>query len=203
MILAVALYGALHSWLASLSAKGLVSRLFGPSADRLYRLSFNIIGTVTLLPLLAFAVWQPGRPLYSVPPPFTWLLLGGQAAALAVLGLGVLQTDAWHFLGLRQLMEPAGEPSRLNTGGLYRYVRHPLYSAGFVFLWLTPVMTSTLFVLYLGLSLYLYIGSIFEERRLLLEFGSAYRAYQRQVPRLVPGWPRRRSIASISGDPSA
>jgi protein-S-isoprenylcysteine O-methyltransferase Ste14 len=203
MLIAVALYGALHSWLASLSAKSLARRLFGPSADRLYRLMFNLIGTVTFLPLLAFAVWQPGRPLYSVPPPFTWFTLGGQAAALAVLGLGLLQTDAWHFLGLRQLIEPAGKPPRLNAGGLYRYVRHPLYAAGFVFLWLTPVMTSTLFVLYLGLSLYLYIGSIFEERRLLLEFGAAYRAYQRRVPRLVPGWPQRRSIASISGDPSA
>jgi len=203
MVMAVALYGVLHSWLASLSAKGLARRLFGPSADRFYRLVFNLIGTVTLLPLLALAVWQPGRPLYTVPPPFTWFLLGGQAAAIAVLAVGLLQTDAWHFLGVRQLLEPAGEPSRLTTGGLYRYVRHPLYTAGFVFLWLTPVMTSTLFVLYLGLSLYLYIGSIFEERRLLLEFGAAYRTYQQQVPRLVPGWPRRRSASTISGDPSA
>ena len=47
MLIAVTLYGALHSWLASLSSKGLARRLFGPSADRLYRLMFNLIGTVT------------------------------------------------------------------------------------------------------------------------------------------------------------
>jgi len=207
MILAVALYGVLHSWLASLSAKALARRLFGPSADRFYRLAFNTVGAITLLPLLAFTAWQPGRPLYSVPPPFTWLFLAGQAAALAVIGLGLLQTGPSHFLGVRQLLEPAGgterNPPPLTTGGLYRYVRHPLYTAGFVFLWMTPVMTSTLLSLYLGFSLYLYVGSLFEERRLLLEFGADYQAYQRKVPRLFPGWPRRRPDSTTSSGRSA
>jgi len=186
MVLATAAYGALHSWLASASAKRLARRVFGTAADRFYRLAYNIVGAVTLLPLLAFVAWQPGRVLYRVPPPFIWLFLAGQAAAAAIVVLGLLQTDPWHFLGARQLFEPAAGPSHLTTSGLYRYVRHPLYSAGFVFLWLTPVMTTTLFALYLGLSLYLYIGSLFEERRLLAEFGSAYQAYQHSVPRLVP-----------------
>jgi protein-S-isoprenylcysteine O-methyltransferase Ste14 len=207
MILAVALYGALHSWLASLSAKRLARRLFGPSADRVYRLAYNVVGAITLLPLLAFTAWQPGRPLYSVPFPFTWLFLAGQAAALAVIGLGLLQTGPSRFLGVRQLLEPAGDPTEnpppLTTGGLYRYVRHPLYTAGFVFLWMTPVMTSTLFALYLGLSLYLYIGSLFEERRLLLEFGAAYQAYQQKAPRLFPRWPRRRPDSTTSASRSA
>jgi protein-S-isoprenylcysteine O-methyltransferase Ste14 len=187
MILAVALYGALHSWLAGLPAKRLARRLFGASADRLYRLTYNIVGAIMLLPLLGFTAWQPGLRLYTVPPPTVWLFLAGQTAAVAVIALGLLQTDVWHFLGLRQLAGPSDEqPPTLITRGLYRYVRHPLYSAGLVFLWLTPVMTSTLLALYLGLSLYLYIGSVFEERRLRLEFGQAYLEYQRRVPRLVP-----------------
>jgi protein-S-isoprenylcysteine O-methyltransferase Ste14 len=36
------------------------------------------------------------------------------------------------------------------------------------------------------LSVYLYVGTFFEERRLVREFGDDYRAYQRQVPRLIP-----------------
>jgi protein-S-isoprenylcysteine O-methyltransferase Ste14 len=203
MALATAAYGALHSWLASLQAKRLARRRFGPSADRFYRLAFNVVGVITLLPLLAFVAWQPGRHLYGVSPPFTWLFLAGQAAALAVIALGLFQTDAWHFLGVRQLLEPAGGPPALTTGGLYGYVRHPLYTAGFVFLWLTPVMTSTLLALYLGLSLYLYLGSVFEERRLLLEFGAPYQAYQGNVPRLVPTLRRRRPHGTTSARPSA
>lgn len=201
MLVAVAAYGALHSWLAALSAKQWARRVLGAPAGRLYRVTFNGIGIVTLLPLLAFVAWQPGRPLYSLPPPFLWIFLAGQAAALAVIALGLLQTDVWHFLGLRQLFEPAGEAPRLTTSGLYRYVRHPLYTAGFVFIWLTPVMTTTLFAFYFGLSLYLYVGSVFEERRLLAEFGEAYRAYQRRVPRLIPVVVRRHKEPEPSSRP--
>jgi protein-S-isoprenylcysteine O-methyltransferase Ste14 len=40
-------------------------------------------------------------------------------------------------------------------------------------------------------SLYMYIGSFHEERRLIHEFGETYRTYQRQVPRLFPRLPLR------------
>jgi hypothetical protein len=31
-------------------------------------------------------------------------------------------------------------------------------------------------------------GTFLEERDLIAEFGDTYRAYQRQVPMLIPGW---------------
>jgi protein-S-isoprenylcysteine O-methyltransferase Ste14 len=52
-------------------------------------------------------------------------------------------------------------------------------------------MTTTLLALYAAFSLYLYVGSLFEERRLLAEFGQAYEDYQRRVPRLMPRIGRR------------
>jgi protein-S-isoprenylcysteine O-methyltransferase Ste14 len=65
-------------------------------------------------------------------------------------------------------------------------VRHPLYTAGLIFIWLIPIMSSNLLALNVGITLYLYIGSIFEERKLLAEWGDEYRTYQRKVPRLIP-----------------
>ncbi len=35
-------------------------------------------------------------------------------------------------------------------------------------------------------NVYFFVGSIFEERKLVREFGAAYRAYQQRVPRLLP-----------------
>jgi protein-S-isoprenylcysteine O-methyltransferase Ste14 len=116
--------------------------------------------------------------------------LAGQAVCLGVLAVGLLQSDPWHFLGLRQLVRPEVGVSRLIVTGLYRRVRHPLYTAGLAFIWLTPWMSTSLLALNLGLSGYIYIGSIFEERRLVAEFGEAYLAYARQTPRLIP-WPAR------------
>jgi len=201
-LLAVALYGALHSLLASLRAKALARRTLGPASDRLYRLVYNLVGALTLLPVLAIPARQPGLLLYRVAWPWSGLLLAGQALAVLIILVGLLQTGLAGFLGLRQLLvgEPEGPP-RLQVTGLYRWVRHPLYTAGLAFLWLSPLMTTSTLALFVGLSLYIYIGSLFEERRLIRDFGQAYREYQRRVPRLLPRPGRRWSPPDPDGPP--
>lgn len=184
-------YGVLHSVLASLALKAWARRVFGPGVERWYRLVYNIIAVVTLLPLLPLLAWLPGPTLYVVPSPWRWLMVGGQLLALAALGVSLLQTGLFHFLGLAQVVAAQpGETGKLNVGGFYGWVRHPLYFFSLLLLWLTPAMTLNLLVTYLLLTLYFYVGTFFEERRLLIEFGSAYRAYQQRVPRLIP-WPFR------------
>ena len=73
------------------------------------------------------------------------------------------------------------------VNGLYRFVRHPLYTAGLVIIWLMPVMTCNLLALNIGLTLYVLIGAVYEERKLLKEFGQAYAAYRQRTPMLIPG----------------
>jgi protein-S-isoprenylcysteine O-methyltransferase Ste14 len=103
-----------------------------------------------------------------------------------------MQTDPLSFLGLQQLTgRPQGNP-RLVTTGMYRWVRHPLYTAGLLFVWLTPVMTFSLLSLNLSLTAYVILGSRLEERRLVAEFGEAYHEYQRRVPSLIPLHPPAR-----------
>jgi protein-S-isoprenylcysteine O-methyltransferase Ste14 len=105
-----------------------------------------------------------------------------------IILLGMWQADAASFLGLRQFMTPPkqNQEPKLIVVGLYRWMRHPLYTGGLIFLWLMPVMTLNSLTLTIMLSLYLVVGTLFEERRLLHEFGEAYAEYQRQVPMLIP-----------------
>lgn len=193
-LLAVALYAALHSWLASLGAKPQARRLLGPASDRVYRLGFNFVAVLTLIPVLAIPALEPGRPLYAVPWPWAGILVACQVVAAIFVLIGVSQTDPWHFLGVRQLAEgESGHSAKLVTTGLYRYVRHPLYTAGAAFLWLTPILTTTLLALVAAFTAYLYLGSLHEERRLRAEFGEAYADYQRRVPRMIPRLRPRRA----------
>ncbi len=190
-LLAVAAYGALHSLLASLWAKRLARGSLGEAGGRGYRLAYNVVALLTLLPVLAVPAVSPGPELYRIRPPWVVLTLAGQGLALAALASGLLQTDPWHFLGLRQLVEKEVErPPRLVVSGLYRWVRHPLYTAGLLFIWLTPWMTTSVLALNLALTAYILVGSRLEERRLTVEFGSAYTDYARRVPRLLPRPPR-------------
>ena len=189
IFLAVAGFGLVHSLLASQTAKSLTQRWLGASAGRVYRLLFNLLGVLTLLPALALLLVLPDHPLYAIPRPWVYSTLILQGLAVVTLLVGVKQTGFIAFSGLGQLADPDIETRRpLVTDGLYRWVRHPLYSAGLVFIWLIPHMTSNLLALNLGLSLYIFVGTYFEERKLRKAFDPAYAAYQRRTPLYFPGW---------------
>lgn len=187
VLAAVLVYGLAHSWLASRGVKARISHRFGARAHRAYRLLYNLFALVSFLPVL-FLVWRlPDHRLYAVPFPWFVLCLAGQFAAALVLLVGLLQTDIGSFLGVRQLFQDSSdEKQTLVVHGLYRYVRHPLYTAGLVFIWLTPVMTANLLAMNAGLTIYIFLGAWFEERKLLAEYGAAYAEYRAATPMLVP-----------------
>jgi protein-S-isoprenylcysteine O-methyltransferase Ste14 len=191
LILFLIAYCVLHSLLASLPIKAGARRVFGDAADRWYRLAYNTLAIITLLPLLPLLALLPDQVLYVVPAPWRWLMFGGQA--LAVLGMleAVRQTDTAHFLGLRQLRGAEPAESELVESGLYAHVRHPIYTAGLLFIWLSPAMSANLLTVYIFWSLYMVLGTFHEEQRLVREFGATYESYRQRVPRLIPRLPMR------------
>jgi protein-S-isoprenylcysteine O-methyltransferase Ste14 len=195
ILLACALYGFIHSLLASNGFKRAAARMVGQRAYQMfYRLFFVIAAVITTGLLLALVPLLPDRTLYAIRAPWLYLTLALQALAAAALAVGLLQTGAMRFLGLRQIFEStqAAAPEKLIVSGLYRWVRHPLYTAALVFIWLSPVMTWNLLALYLGITAYLLIGTIFEEQKLVEQFGAAYREYRERTPRIIPGMKRPR-----------
>lgn len=190
---ATAIYGALHSLLAASRFKQWVLARFGPPARRAYRLAYNAVALISFMPVLALLALYPGEVLYRIALPWAALALAGQVAAMVLLAIGLLQTDPLSFLGFRQLVAgDRSQPPSLTVTGLYRWMRHPLYTAGLLLIWLTPVMTTAVLGLNLALTAYIALGYRLEERRLVAEFGPAYIAYQARVPALVP---RRRPLA--------
>ena len=78
----------------------------------------------------------------------------------------------------------------LVTSGPFAYVRHPIYSALFLWLLAMAVAFGHYWGLILGVPLY-WIGTILriseEERLLRAQFGADYDAYAQRVKRFVPG----------------
>jgi protein-S-isoprenylcysteine O-methyltransferase Ste14 len=185
ILLSLLLWGLIHSLLASLAFKLFLTNLLGKSPMRGYRLFYNLFSFVSFLPILWLAATLPDAPLYFVPAPFSYAMIFGQGAAAVLLLVGVLQTDTLYFVGLRQLIEQE-KPAKFVTGGLYRLVRHPLYTAGLLFLWLSPQVTVNSFTLYVAATIYIFIGAYFEERKLLREFGEVYAEYKSRTPMLIP-----------------
>ena len=122
VLIAVGAYSVVHSLLASLGVKRRVRARFGPAVDRVYRLGYNLFAIVSFLPVLAVLARRPGTLIYRLDLPWAALAVAGQAAALALITVGVLQTGAWSFLGLRQLTHASDALLLcLVVSGLYRW----------------------------------------------------------------------------------
>ena len=134
----------------------------------------------------------PDKPLYSIPSPLLYVMTILQGLAAFVLIACVMQTGVMEFAGLAQLSTSYGDspPTGLVVDGFYAFVRHPLYSAGLVFIWLSPEMTLNRLALWTILSIYIIIGAYFEEKKLMKDFGSEYAAYKARTPMLIPRWQR-------------
>jgi protein-S-isoprenylcysteine O-methyltransferase Ste14 len=188
ILLAVLAYGLVHSLLATLAIKAWIKQRIGPAADRWYRLAFNFMAVISLLPILLLVPLVSDKEIYTIPFPWVILSLILQVLAIIVLIVGLRQTGISSFLGLQQALLPEDTaPKLLVTDGLYRFVRHPLYTAGLIFIWLLPILTWNLLALNIGLTTYIIIGAYFEERKLLGEFGKPYAEYRRRTPMLIPG----------------
>lgn len=184
------LYAGFHSLSASTVCKNFVQRqwpdFFGgpePGGGTRYRLIYNALALVLLLPLLLLALRSPG-PLLWAWTGWTAGLLNGLAvlALLAFLRSGG-GYDLKAFLGLRP--PSAGGSPRLVISHWHRFVRHPWYSLALILIW-SRDMTAAGFVSAEAITLYFVLGSRLEERKLVAEFGDRYREYQRRVPRLLP-----------------
>jgi protein-S-isoprenylcysteine O-methyltransferase Ste14 len=186
LLLGIALWGILHSWFASLGLKNVLRGALGSGLMRFYRLVYNLFAGISFAPILYLMVALPDKALYRVPAPWSYLMLAGQVASAVLLLASVLQTDLLSFAGLRQLFEEEKQGS-LVTGGLYRSIRHPLYTFSLLILWLSPSISVNSFIVYASLTVYVMIGIFFEERKLLREFGQEYAHYKSSTPMLIPG----------------
>jgi len=188
LFLSVMFWGGLHSLLASHPVKRRLQRGAFLGTDQSYRLAYNAFAIFSFLPVLAAIVLTPDMHLYTAGMPLVVFLVLAQLLAVLLLGIGFLQTGPLPFLGLA----PADAQQGLVTSGLYRYMRHPLYTGGLLFIWCMPYMTANILAIDLALTLYVVIGAVLEEAKLRKVFGQAYIDYARRTPMFLPRlWPHR------------
>ena len=179
ILFACLVFGVVHSFLASNTAKKFAAERLGERAVRYYRFFYVVAGLITTALLLLPVKALPDSPLYGIPRPWVYFTLLIQLAAGVCLLISLQQTGTMQFLGVAPFFaadQKAGS-TPLVTSGFYAWVRHPIYFFSFILMWFFPFMTWNLLALFIGLTLYTLIGSLFEERRMVAEYGEEYRAY--------------------------
>jgi protein-S-isoprenylcysteine O-methyltransferase Ste14 len=116
---------------------------------------------------------------------------------LAWLGAAVLATSMWLF---RRTHKDLGrnwsvsldirEDHKLVTRGVYSFVRHPMYSAFWLWAIAQVLLLPNWIAGFAGIVGFgaLFFGRVFEEERLMLKaFGDEYRTYMERTARILPG----------------
>ena len=192
VIVAWGAFALFHSATMSEPYERWARSVMGEERFRAYhRLLFTLYSAAATAAVLLYVRSLPDAPLYGIDgiPRYAF-------HALQLCGAALLLWTPWdlkEFVGLRQLErhrkgegEAAGRNEPLFTGKGYGLVRHPLYLGCSLLLAFHPVQTRSSAATAAAVVAYFYIGTIFEERRMVRKFGEAYREYQRRVPRFFP-----------------
>jgi len=183
------LWCALHSGMISVTATGYLKRWLGRQF-RIYRLIFNLVALTTVIPVMVYEQWLRGPLLFRWEGFLILFQVILLISALLLFLAGARHYDLLQFLGFRQIKTGSShnaltETGELDTTGVLDITRHPWYLGGILIIWTRDVDTSAL-VSNIILTLYFIVGTVLEERKLLIEYGDDYRRYQERVSMLIP-----------------
>jgi len=183
------LWCALHSGMISVTATGYLKRWLG-RRFRIYRLIFNLVALTTVIPVMVYEQWLRGPLLFRWEGFLILFQVILLISALLLFLAGARHYDLLQFLGFRQIKTGSShnaltETGELDTTGVLDITRHPWYLGGILIIWTRDVDTSAL-VSNIILTLYFIVGTVLEERKLLIEYGDDYRRYQEKVSMLIP-----------------
>lgn len=182
---------AMHSILIDASVVDFVKASI-PGLVRYYRLLYNGLSLATFLPLADFTRRQGGEVMFvwqgwGVPVRLLFL-----AGAMLLFWFGAKRYSLRSFLGIQQFRD-GGNHLLLSTAqdfraiGVFSLTRHPWYLGSFLMLWtIFGEYPRPIFMAVGILSLYLVVGTLLEEKKIVREYGDTYRCYQKQVSMLFP-----------------
>lgn len=109
------------------------------------------------------------------------------------VGLGALCTLGiyWLFSSIGSGITPTAATRaqhRLVTNGIYRYIRHPLYTFGSAMFVSFGMLADSWFIALLGILVFIVmaIRTPQEEANLIAKFGDEYRDYMKRTGRFLP-----------------
>jgi protein-S-isoprenylcysteine O-methyltransferase Ste14 len=188
LALAWIVFCVLHSLFAAHSFKQKIQFSF-PGFNKYYRFAYTIFAFVSMIAVLIYQIKLTSPLLYI---PAIWILIIGYS--LMIIGAGImLICIKKYFLslsGIKSLFSNKMVQNNLRIDGIHKFVRHPLYLGTFLFIWggfiVFPYLSLLISVSII--TIYTLIGIRFEEKKLLIEFGEAYKNYMRNTPMILPSF---------------
>lgn len=193
IVLLYSLFAFAHSFLALIKIKKVIAEKLG-TRIAFYRFFYNLSSFLILSALYVISP-HPDIIVYDLQFPYDIITFVLQILALGGLIWTGKSIDWKEFLGITQIkryfrneynINDLDEKPKLNIIGAFKIVRHPIYLFSILFLGLRPTMSLYYLTVFICTVFYFYIGSFYEERKLVEIFGLDYIEYKVKTPRLFP-----------------
>ncbi len=191
-LLIVMAYGLQHSLLTTKTAVKIYNKIL---PGYTWNIVYSFISLVTLV--IGFHLWQKSHVLiYHFTP-------GGHAYHLSLTLLAgslffffycfKFTTSFWQWLGVKQVFltlmkRPLPGYYRIRQNGIKKYIRFPHHTCLVIFFWTHPIMTLDTLLLSIGATVYLYLGTMHQDRRGLRIIGKEWDEYRKNTCLLFPNW---------------
>jgi protein-S-isoprenylcysteine O-methyltransferase Ste14 len=182
-------YCLLHSFLISTVLTDFLTRLLKDYYS-FYRIFFVFISVALLIPLIKYTDQLDSNIIITYSPSLNIIHNMFILSSVSIfLWAFFIDYDSLSFFGIRQILnrkkKKINTSNDLKRNGLLGVVRHPMYFALIIYLW-CQTFTAIDIIVNIMLTIYIIIGTMLEEKKLVLEFGDAYVKYQQEVPMLIP-----------------
>ncbi len=179
------IFSVLHSLFADETFKQKM-RLILKTRYKFYRIGYSFFASVSLTIVVAYNFSIQSFYLWNVHP------VEQVIAVACMLGCGIIMLlfirRFFFDLSGADVFRKKQLSRELIKTDLYKYVRHPLYSATLGFVWsiflYSPLLNN--FISCICITVYTITGIFLEERKLVLEFGESYLHYRSKTPMLIP-----------------
>ena len=174
-----------HSGLAAEQCKAYFKSKMG-HYFKYYRVLYSVVAVITLAGVLWWQFSIHGY--YFVGSPFIKYFAGIPCALFALTLMAICIRKYFYKLsGVEVFYERPGRPV-LETRGVHKFVRHPLYIGTLLFIWSLLLLFPSLanLIACTMITCYVRIGIDSEERKLVKIFGSEYEDYKKNTPMLIP-----------------
>jgi protein-S-isoprenylcysteine O-methyltransferase Ste14 len=175
----------LHSVLASSWFKKYLQRRMR-NHSKFYRLYYTLFSFLGFATIIFYLLIIPSYRMFRAN--VITMIIGGSISAFgALVVITCISKYFFQLSGLKTLIQER-KSNELMTTGFHKYVRHPLYTGTFIFIWGLWILIPSLALMITDITITVYtlIGVGFEEKKLVNEFGDAYKNYQQEVPMIIP-----------------
>jgi hypothetical protein len=159
---------------------------------RYYRLLYNGLSLVTFIPLMIVTRIAEGPVIVSWEGIYIFVRILLLAAAFLLFKGGSEKYDLQYFLGVKQLQTGdehllLSDTEEFTERGVFGVTRHPWYLGSLLFIWsMLAEYPLPVFLAVCIMSVYLVIGTILEERKIVARYGDSYRSYRQRVSMFFP-----------------